>query len=229
MNLKRSFRVLLACTAMMVISSVATAEMTDNQVIEYVKQQKQLGKTERQIGKELIAKGVTKEQLERLRSKYSEASENTQKVVAEVSRDVKRTSNETAPQESRNIAVAQGETYMPEVASPAPVTGAGGRNIFGRDVFSSSALSFEPNENQATPKDYRLGPGDEVIIEIWGASEERLRQTISPEGNIVVEQLGPIFLNGMTIDEANDHLRGLFAYKYAGIDEGETDINLTLG
>ncbi|MDE6588702.1 MAG: SLBB domain-containing protein [Paramuribaculum sp.] len=203
--------------------------MTDNQVIEYVKQQKQLGKTERQIGKELIAKGVTKEQLERLRSKYSEASENTQKVVAEVSRDVKRTSNETAPQESRNIAVAQGETYMPEVASPAPVTGAGGRNIFGRDVFSSSALSFEPNENQATPKDYRLGPGDEVIIEIWGASEERLRQTISPEGNIVVEQLGPIFLNGMTIDEANDHLRGLFAYKYAGIDEGETDINLTLG
>ena len=229
MNLKRSFRVLLACTAMMVISSVATAEMTDNQVIEYVKQQKQLGKTERQIGKELIAQGVTKEQLERLRSKYSEASENTQKVVAEVSRDVKRTSNETAPQESRNIAVAQGETYMPEVASPAPVTGAGGRNIFGRDVFSSSALSFEPNENQATPKDYRLGPGDEVIIEIWGASEERLRQTISPEGNIVVEQLGPIFLNGMTIDEANDHLRGLFAYKYAGIDEGETDINLTLG
>lgn len=229
MNLKRSFRVLLACTAMMVISSVATAEMTDNQVIEYVKQQKQLGKTERQIGKELIAKGVTKEQLERLRSKYSDASENTQKVVAEVSRDVKRTSNETAPQESRNIAVAQGETYMPEVASPAPVTGAGGRNIFGRDVFSSSALSFEPNENQATPKDYRLGPGDEVIIEIWGASEERLRQTISPEGNIVVEQLGPIFLNGMTIDEANDHLRGLFAYKYAGIDEGETDINLTLG
>lgn len=229
MNLKRSFRVLLACTAMMVISSVATAEMTDNQVIEYVKQQKQLGKTERQIGKELIAKGVTKEQLERLRSKYSEASENTQKMVAEVSRDVKRTSNETAPQESRNIAVAQGETYMPEVASPAPVTGAGGRNIFGRDVFSSSALSFEPNENQATPKDYRLGPGDEVIIEIWGASEERLRQTISPEGNIVVEQLGPIFLNGMTIDEANDHLRGLFAYKYAGIDEGETDINLTLG
>ena len=229
MNLKRSFRVLLACTAMMVISSVATAEMTDNQVIEYVKQQKQLGKTERQIGKELIAQGVTKEQLERLRSKYSEASENTQKVVAEVSRDVKRTSNETAPQESRNIAVAQGETYMPEVASPAPVTGAGGRNIFGRDVFSSSALSFEPNENQATPKDYRLGPGDEVIIEIWGASEERLRQTISPEGNIVVEQLGPIFLNGMTIDEANDHLRGLFAYKYAGIDEGETDITLTLG
>ncbi|MDE7152548.1 MAG: SLBB domain-containing protein [Candidatus Amulumruptor sp.] len=203
--------------------------MTDNQVIEYVKQQKQLGKTERQIGKELIAQGVTKEQLERLRSKYSEASENTQKVVAEVSRDVKRTSNETAPQESRNIAVAQGETYMPEVASPAPVTGAGGRNIFGRDVFSSSALSFEPNENQATPKDYRLGPGDEVIIEIWGASEERLRQTISPEGNIVVEQLGPIFLNGMTIDEANDHLRGLFAYKYAGIDEGETDITLTLG
>lgn len=90
MNLKRSFRVLLACTATMVISSVATAEMTDTQVVEYVKQQQQLGKTERQIGKELIAQGVTKEQLERIRSKYSTSSEQTQHVVAEASRDVKR-------------------------------------------------------------------------------------------------------------------------------------------
>lgn len=229
MNLKRSFRVLLACTATMVISSVATAEMTDNQVVEYVKQQQQLGKTERQIGKELIAQGVTKEQLERIRSKYSASSEQTQQVVAEASRDVKRNSNENHPENPRNIAVAQGETQMLEVAEPVPVAVAEGEQIFGRDVFSSSTLSFEPNENQATPKDYRLGPGDEVVIEIWGASEERLRETISPEGNIVVEQLGPIFLNGMTIDEANDHLRGLFAYKYAGIDEGETDINLTLG
>lgn len=229
MNLKRSFRVLLACTATMVISSVATAEMTDSQVVEYVKQQQQLGKTERQIGKELIAQGVTKEQLERLRSKYTSSTEQTQKAVVEASREVKRNSEENNPENPRNIAVAQGDVEVAEIAAPAPITVAEGEQIFGRDVFSSSTLSFEPNENQATPKDYRLGPGDEVVIEIWGASEERLRETISPEGNIVVEQLGPIFLNGMTIDEANDHLRGLFAYKYAGIDEGETDINLTLG
>lgn len=229
MNLKRSFRVLLACTATMVISSVATAEMTDSQVVEYVKQQQQLGKTERQIGKELIAQGVTKEQLERLRSKYTSSTEQTQKAVVEASREVKRNSEENNPENPRNIAVAQGDVEVAEIAAPVPITVAEGEQIFGRDVFSSSTLSFEPNENQATPKDYRLGPGDEVVIEIWGASEERLRETISPEGNIVVEQLGPIFLNGMTIDEANDHLRGLFAYKYAGIDEGETDINLTLG
>lgn len=229
MNLKRSFRVLLACTATMVISSVATAEMTDSQVVEYVKQQQQLGKTERQIGKELIAQGVTKEQLERLRSKYTSSTEQTQKAVVEASREVKRNSEENNPENHRNIAVAQGDVEVAEIAAPVPITVAEGEQIFGRDVFSSSTLSFEPNENQATPKDYRLGPGDEVVIEIWGASEERLRETISPEGNIVVEQLGPIFLNGMTIDEANDHLRGLFAYKYAGIDEGETDINLTLG
>lgn len=229
MNLKRYLRVLLACAAAVAITSVATAEMTDSQVVEYVKQQQQLGKTERQIGKELVAQGVTKEQLERIRSKYSTTSEKTQSTVAEVSRDVKRNSNENHPENPRNIAVEQGEAVMSETVEPVPVAVAEGEQIFGRDVFSSTTLTFEPNENQATPKDYRLGPGDEVVIEIWGASEERLRETISPEGNIVVEQLGPIYLNGKTIDEANDHLRGLFAYKYAGIDEGETDINLTLG
>lgn len=231
MSLIKYFRVLLACTAITVISSVATAEMTDSQVVEYVKQQQQLGKTERQIGKELIAQGVTKEQLERIRSKYSTSTEQTQKAVVEASREVKRKPEENSPENPRNIATAQGEVEVAEIAAPEPVAVAvaEGEQIFGRDVFSSPTLSFEPNENQATPKDYRLGPGDEVVIEIWGASEERLRETISPEGNIVVEQLGPIYLNGKTIDEANDHLRGLFAYKYAGIDEGETDINLTLG
>ena len=70
--------------------------------------------------------------------------------------------------------------------------------IFGHKVFNSRNLTFEPNENAATPQDYRLGPGDEVVIDIWGVSEDHLRRTISPEGSIMIAQLGPIYLNGMT-------------------------------
>ena len=82
-------------------------------------------------------------------------------------------------------------------------------------MFNSRALTFEPSDNLATPQNYRLGPGDEVIIDIWGTSEDHLRQTISPEGSIMISQVGPVYLNGMTIADANRHVKGIFAKKYA--------------
>ncbi|MDE6864697.1 MAG: polysaccharide biosynthesis/export family protein, partial [Alistipes sp.] len=102
---------------------------------------------------------------------------------------------------------------------------------FGHNIFSERELTFEPNENLATPENYTLGPGDEVIIDIWGANEDFVRQEISPEGNIVVEQLGPIHLNGLTVREANDKIRRIFARKYEGIagDDPVSDIRLSLG
>ncbi|MDE5651202.1 MAG: SLBB domain-containing protein, partial [Duncaniella sp.] len=129
-----------------------------------------------------------------------------------------------AENEHSGIAAVGGVVSAPGETGPTRV-----RNIFGGNVFTSESLSFEPNENQATPQNYRLGPGDEVVIDIWGASEDRIREVISPEGSIIIEQLGPIFLNGMTIEEANNHLRSQFAYKYAGVEENETDVSLTLG
>ena len=60
--------------------------------------------------------------------------------------------------------------------------------FFGHNLFQNRNLSFEPSVNLATPANYRLGPGDEVIIDIWGASENTIRQTISPEGSIQVKR-----------------------------------------
>ena len=217
---KSTLCVLLTATVLSSVTVAAYADMTDEQVVEYVKQQRSTGKTERQIGKELIANGVTKEQIERVRKKYA-SSETQLQAKPKVDTKVVRQAAENAPDNPTVQTVAAIESQPIELKPTS--------NIFGHNVFSSETLSFEPNENQATPQDYRLGPGDEVVIDIWGASEDRLRETISPEGNIIVEQLGPIYLNGMTIGEANDHIRKLFAYKYAGVEEAETDISLTLG
>nr|MDE5744778.1 SLBB domain-containing protein [Paramuribaculum sp.] len=103
------------------------------------------------------------------------------------------------------------------------------KKIYGHDIFTTKDLSFEPNENMATPSDYRLGPGDEVVIDIWGASEDQIRDYISPEGNIIISQIGPVSLNGLTIAEANNRLKQLFAKKYAGVEDEETDISINLG
>ena len=81
----------------------------------------------------------------------------------------------------------------------------------------------------ATPQNYRLGPGDEVIIDIWGTSEDHLREMISPEGSIMIAQIGPVYLNGMTISDANKHIKNAFSRKYAGMSEAETDVQVTLG
>ncbi|WP_302063308.1 SLBB domain-containing protein, partial [uncultured Duncaniella sp.] len=101
--------------------------------------------------------------------------------------------------------------------------------IYGHKIFNTQALSFEPSENLATPQNYRLGPGDEVIIDIWGTSEDHLREMISPEGSIMIAQIGPVYLNGMTISDANKHIKNAFSRKYAGMSEAETDVQVTLG
>ncbi|MDE6298493.1 MAG: SLBB domain-containing protein, partial [Muribaculaceae bacterium] len=106
---------------------------------------------------------------------------------------------------------------------------ANAKHIFGHQFLNNQALTFEPSENIATPQNYRLGPGDEVIIDIWGTSEDHLRQKISPEGSIMISQLGPVYLNGMTINDANKYIKNAFSRKYAGVSDADTDVQVTLG
>ena len=105
------------------------------------------------------------------------------------------------------------------------------QQIFGHNIFTNENLTFEPNVNVATPVDYRLGPGDEVIIDVWGASETTIRETISPEGSIHVSNLGPVYLSGKTVKEANAYLKEEFAKIYSGVSGNmpNTQVKLTLG
>ncbi|MBQ8047002.1 MAG: SLBB domain-containing protein [Prevotella sp.] len=90
------------------------------------------------------------------------------------------------------------------------------RKVFGHDLFNIQNLTFEPNMNIATPKDYLLGPGDAVIVDIYGASQKSLDATISPDGEIVIEGVGPITVAGLTVDQANARLRSKLGARYGG-------------
>lgn len=103
------------------------------------------------------------------------------------------------------------------------------KKVFGRDIFNNDLLTFEPQLNIATPDSYILGPGDEVIIDVWGASENNVRQTISPDGNIVVEGVGLIHLNGLSAKDANARIKNELGKIYSGIFSGDTFVKLTLG
>lgn len=103
--------------------------------------------------------------------------------------------------------------------------------IFGRTLFSSDNLTFTPNQNIATPKNYTLGAGDEVIIDIWGANQTTIRKVISPEGAINIDGIGPIYLSGMTIADAERYLQRHLSTIYSGIGSknGTSHLKLSLG
>lgn len=215
-------RILLS---LLMFCSLSALAMTDDQVIAYIKQQSAAGKTEQQIGKELLAKGVTPEQAERIKARF-EAQQGSETAVT--TQSVSSMNRERRHDSSNDVTVGK----MDEIDREIDEGGDGivsARQIYGHKVFNSRALTFEPSDNLATPQNYRLGPGDEVIIDIWGTSEDHLRQTISPEGSIMISQVGPVYLNGMTIADANRHVKGIFAKKYAGVTDAETDVQVTLG
>ena len=96
--------------------------------------------------------------------------------------------------------------------------------VFGRDIFNNKELSFEPNMNIATPQNYRLGPGDAVIIDIYGASQRTIQSTVSPDGEVTIEGYGPVYVSGLTVAQANARLRNTLGSRYRS-----SRVKLTVG
>ena len=99
-----------------------------------------------------------------------------------------------------------------------------GRKVFGRDIFNNKELTFEPNMNIATPQNYRLGPGDVVYIDIYGASQKTVEATVTPDGTVVIEGFGPVQVNGLTVAQANARLKSTLGARYSS-----SKVRLTVG
>lgn len=224
----------IVCTVvmgMLCLAAFAQSTMTDQQVLDYVRQATTAGKSNSVIARELMAKGVNRAQAMRVRDLYrkSMSGNNASASTGENQDDSRAHSTsvqtESASDRDQQISVLEDDNLFASYANEDTVV------VYGRDVFRNKSLNFAPSENLATPRNYQLGPGDEVIIDIFGANQTTLRSTISPEGSINVDILGPVYLNGKTIEEANTFLKKKLASIYAGInrDAEGTDIRLSLG
>ena len=197
------------------VPATAQSSMTDQQVIEYAKAAVEAGKDQTQIAKELAARGVTRAQVERIRASYSQHSPGG------------ATGSNTETSGSRLRRPTNDSVSLDRISLPDQgITLSRSEQVFGRNIFNTRNLTFEPSENLATPPNYRLGPGDEVIIDIWGASQNTIRETISPDGTINITDLGPVNLNGMTVQKAESYLKGELAKIYA---DQSNQIRVTLG
>lgn len=207
------------------LSSRLATSLTDEQVIEYIESATAAGKSQKQILAELASKGVSRSQLERIKKlKEKELAANKNTSAAEKNRQ-RTISTEQEELVEGDMDIMTADLYKPTEQTAEEAA----KLVFGRNIFNNKNLTFAPSQNLATPANYKLGPGDEVIIDIWGANQNTVRQIISPDGYINIENKGLIYLNGMTVQEADSYLRKELNQIYSGINNETSEIKLTLG
>lgn len=229
------------------VTYMQAQRMTDEQVIEYVVEAQGRGVDQQQMASELLRRGVTMDQINRLRRKMN--SQNSSGVGMTLD---SKTRIRTAPQQNGALKLqgtgsmvsgnknGQESEYMmgnelgllfpdSSMMEQALIDEGSKKQIFGHRIFQNKEVAFEAAYNLPTPQNYKLGPGDEVAIDVWGASEYSIQEMISPDGNVYIESLGPVHLSGLTVLQANNYLKRQFG-RISGVD-GESpnsDIRLTL-
>ena len=219
--LKKFTTLFFVVSALAFASIPAAAQMSDDAVIEYVKHGMATGTSQKEMARELVTRGVTQEQAERIKARYEEeqASQTEAAKVAGAQERQRRLNDGALSTDAGDI-----DAVSMEVADP------GEKKIFGREIFTTRELSFAPSSNLPTPQNYVLGPGDEIFIDIWGANQANIRQVISPDGTINIPDLGLVNLNGMTVKEADSYMRRRLGQIYSVDGENaKSDIKLTLG
>lgn len=203
---------------------MAQVSVTDEQVMTFVQRSVLNGKSKEEIVKELVLRGVTRTQAQRVIAAYKSRMAETDAKMEDVEESRAHTVNgEVSEPDPDNFKDNTPKAKKPEDKKDE-------LKVYGRNIFRIKDLNFTPSENLATPRNYRLGPGDEVIIDVFGRNQTTIRCIISPEGSINVDVLGPLYLNGMTVDEANAYLKKRLSQIYGGLNGGSgTDMRLSLG
>ena len=192
----------------------ASAQMSDEDVVKYVKEQNDAGKSQQAILLDLQKKGVSKDQLLRLKEKYDGMQKSTSKSSSSSSKTSDSRTRKSNGGKSSSLGDEEDELSF--MAGEDDEESLDSKKIFGHDLFKAEKLSFEPNMNIATPANYTLGPGDEVLVDVYGASQSSKNYTVSPEGTIVVEKYGPIAVAGLNIDQAQARIAEKLGQHYQG-------------
>lgn len=208
--------------AVLAASGANAQAMSDDEVMNYVKSGVKQGKSQQTLYKELVARGVSTSQMQRIKDKYEQQKESAVASKGYDNVDTQRVNPELA------------EDKAPAQSNDMNVDGPeGGIKVFGRDIFHSSNLTFEPSMNIATPVNYRLGPGDQLQIEVWGASEANITQKVTPDGYISIPNVGPINVNGLTVQAATNRIKAKLSQIYSGMTSSNvnlsTDVKVSLG
>lgn len=217
----------------------AQSSMTDEEIARYVQREAQKGIPESTIVTRLVERGVSVERIRSLQKKYAKDSGRTMGArdispARKTTNDDKRLRKNAAAGHLQHAEPGI-DDYAGELSFMLPDSLLNHEirymqtkptDVFGRNIFNQKNLTFEPNLNIATPADYRLGPGDAVFVDIWGASQKTYTATVSPDGMLNLEGFGPVSVSGLTVAQAQSRLSATLGSRYAGsrlrLSVGET-------
>ena len=177
-------------------------EMSDDQIRQFMLRVKSSGLSQQQLESQALSRGMPQSEILKLRERVAVLEQETED------------QSEMQPESGRQITDEQmlSQKEMPEEEVPDTIF-----RVFGYDLFKREGLSFEPSLSIPTPKNYQLGPGDELIIEIWGASQRSYQLIVNPEGQIRIDNLGLIHVSGLTIEKASELLISRLSTIYSGL------------
>jgi protein involved in polysaccharide export with SLBB domain len=233
--------------SMMTVAMMAQG-MTDSQVAQFIQREMKAGATQSQIVTKLMQRGVKIDQIRRVRNQYEKQQQSrTSANYDETSPESRLRKNQqeqdnayTSKSYQQELEARNGKQVLSGMDSlyrrslnpddelyyleDSLKTETQKTKVFGRDIFNNRALTFEPAMNIATPQNYLVGPGDQIIVDVYGASQRTVSETVSPDGTITIPGYGPIQLAGLSVSAAKEKLRSTLGSRYAS-----SRINMTVG
>ncbi|SMO60938.1 SLBB domain-containing protein [Solitalea koreensis] len=195
------------------LASVKVDNLSDDQIRKFVTQAQNSGLNESQLEQLAQQKGMPATEIAKLKERIAKLGGiTTQTRNGDKSQKTNRTFDQSELGNNPDSTLLKKKS-----------------KVFGAELFNNKSLSFEPNLKLATPGNYQIGPEDELVIDIYGNSEATYRLQVSPEGSIRIPYLGPVYVNGLTIDQARTRINNQLASIYSGIKSKQTSVNITLG
>jgi len=195
------------------------SHLTDEQVLQFVRQAKSSGLSENQIEQLALSRGFTLADIAKMRQRIVTLKPDSASIS-------KPQNNFTGRQQldeealSRPVASRSNDVNNQGVEKALPV--------FGASLFSTANLTFEPNLRLPTPKNYQIGPEDELIIDVYGNAQQNYRTKVSPEGAIRLENISPIYVNGLTIEQAEQRIISRLRQLYTGLNTVASGVYATV-
>jgi protein involved in polysaccharide export with SLBB domain len=190
------------------IAKIKVDELSDNEIAEFWEKTQNSGLTLSQLEKEAKNRNVPADEIIKLKERINNLQTNT----LNKSKTTKTGERKSTSKTNVNEQLGKEES-----------------KIFGAELFNNKNLTFEPNMKMATPQNYQIGPDDELIIDIYGYSEETMNLNVSPDGNIRIPLAGIVQVSGLTIEQAKVKIIRALSQIYERINTGETKVNITLG
>lgn len=190
------------------ISTVEVDDLSDDQIRRFVEEAEKRGLSEQQLELMARSQGMSSTQISKLRQRINQLGAKGSRNTSY--KEINRLRDDQLPSDSSSINLFSSFEEDNEDLDDGP-------EVFGLDFFNNPYLTFEPSLNIPTPINYVLSAGDEIIIDIWGASEQNYTLSVSPEGAILIPNLGPISLNGLSMEDATKKINSRLKNIYSGL------------